>query len=93
MQAGGSITFNAPGTWTTPARLLRVNVEGRGGDGNPGNSGTGGNGGAGGTGNSGNAGGGGGGGNSGETDIEYFTAEVSFKYTIYNITDMKGNRL
>jgi len=31
--------------------------------------------------------------NSGETDIEYFTAEVSFKYTIYNITDMKGNRL
>ena len=30
MQAGGSITFNAPGTWTTPARLLRVNVEGKG---------------------------------------------------------------
>ena len=27
------------------------------------------------------------------TDIEYFTAEVSFKYTIYNIQDMEGNPL
>jgi hypothetical protein len=26
-------------------------------------------------------------------DVEYFTAEVSFKYTIYNIFDGKGNRL
>ena len=26
-------------------------------------------------------------------DIDYFTAEVSFKYTIYDITDMKGNNL
>ena len=26
-------------------------------------------------------------------DIEYFTAEVSFKYTIYNITDLSGNPL
>ena len=26
-------------------------------------------------------------------DTEYFTAEVSFKYTIYNILDTKGNRL
>ena len=27
------------------------------------------------------------------TDIEYFTADVSFKYTIYNITDLGGNPL
>ena len=27
------------------------------------------------------------------TDIEYFTAEVTFKYTIYNIEDIQGNRL
>ena len=26
-------------------------------------------------------------------DYQYFTAEVSFKYTIYNIFDMKGKRL
>ena len=26
-------------------------------------------------------------------DIDYFTAEVSFKYTIYNIEDTQGNRL
>lgn len=31
--------------------------------------------------------------NAQETDTQYFTAEVSFKYTIYYITDMKGNRL
>ena len=28
-----------------------------------------------------------------DTDINYFTAEVSFKYTVYNILDMKGNVL
>jgi len=28
-----------------------------------------------------------------QTDIQYFTAEVSFKYTIYNITDLSGNPL
>ena len=28
-----------------------------------------------------------------QTDTEYFTADVSFKYTVYTITDMKGNRL
>ena len=28
-----------------------------------------------------------------DTDIEYFTAEVSFKYTIYNITDLSNNPL
>ena len=28
-----------------------------------------------------------------DTDIEYFTAEVSFKYTIYTISDMRGNPL
>ena len=28
-----------------------------------------------------------------DTDIEYFTAEVSFKYTIYNITDLENNLL
>jgi hypothetical protein len=26
-------------------------------------------------------------------DIQYFTADVTFKYTIYNITDLSGNRL
>ena len=26
-------------------------------------------------------------------DIQYFTAEVSFKYTIYNITDLSGKKL
>ena len=26
-------------------------------------------------------------------DINYFTAEVSFKYTIFNITDLSGNKL
>ena len=30
---------------------------------------------------------------SSDTDIQYFTADVSFKYTIYNITDMNGNSL
>lgn len=28
-----------------------------------------------------------------DTSIEYFTAEVSFKYTIYEITDLRGNPL
>ena len=28
-----------------------------------------------------------------DTDIEYFTAEVSFKYTIYNLTDIENNPL
>ena len=28
-----------------------------------------------------------------DTDIEYFTAEVSFKYTLYEITDISGNHL
>jgi hypothetical protein len=27
------------------------------------------------------------------TDIQYFTADVSFKYTIYNIVDLSGNNL
>ena len=27
------------------------------------------------------------------TDVEYFTADVSFKYTIYNLTDLSGNPL
>jgi len=26
-------------------------------------------------------------------DIQYFTADVSFKYTIYNITDLSGDKL
>ena len=29
----------------------------------------------------------------GDTDINYFTAEVAFKYTVYTITDPQGNRL
>jgi hypothetical protein len=28
-----------------------------------------------------------------DTDIQYFTADVSFKYTIYNIVDLAGNPL
>jgi hypothetical protein len=28
-----------------------------------------------------------------QTDIQYFTADVSFKYTIFNITDLSGNKL
>jgi hypothetical protein len=28
-----------------------------------------------------------------DTDIEYLTADVTFKYTIYNITDLNGNNL
>ena len=28
-----------------------------------------------------------------DTDIEYFTADVSFKYTIYKLTDLEGNPL
>jgi len=28
-----------------------------------------------------------------DTDVNYFTAEVSFKYTIYNITDISGDAL
>ena len=28
-----------------------------------------------------------------DTDIEYFTADVSFKYTIFNITDLSGTKL
>jgi len=28
-----------------------------------------------------------------DTDIQYFTAEAVFKYTIYNITDLNGKPL
>jgi hypothetical protein len=28
-----------------------------------------------------------------DTDIQYFTADVSFKYTMYNIVDLSGNPL
>jgi len=28
-----------------------------------------------------------------DTDVEYFTADVTFKYTIYNITDVNSDRL
>ena len=28
-----------------------------------------------------------------DTDIDYFTADVSFKYTIYNLTDMENKLL
>ena len=28
-----------------------------------------------------------------DSDIEYLTAEVTFKYTIYDITDLSGNKL
>ena len=28
-----------------------------------------------------------------DTDVEYFTADVSFKYTIYNLTDLENNIL
>jgi hypothetical protein len=55
----GSVTFNAPGNWTSPNRLVQVTADGRGGTGNPGNPGTAGNGGARGNGNPGNLAGGG----------------------------------
>ena len=28
-----------------------------------------------------------------DTDIQYFTAQASFKYTMYNITDIAGNKI
>ena len=28
-----------------------------------------------------------------DTDVEYFTADVSFKYTIYKLTDLEGKPL
>ena len=28
-----------------------------------------------------------------DTDIEYFTADVSFKYTVYTLTDLENNPL
>lgn len=28
-----------------------------------------------------------------QTDVQYFTADVGFKYTMYNITDLSGNSL
>jgi hypothetical protein len=28
-----------------------------------------------------------------DEDVQYFTADVTFKYTIYNITDLSGNKL
>ena len=28
-----------------------------------------------------------------DTNVEYFTAEVTFKYTIYNVLDMKDKKL
>ena len=28
-----------------------------------------------------------------DTDIEYFTADVGFKYTIYTLTDLENNPL
>ena len=28
-----------------------------------------------------------------DTDIQYFTADAEFKYTIYNITDLNGNAI
>ena len=28
-----------------------------------------------------------------DTDIEYFTADVAFKYTSYDLTDLQGNDL
>ena len=28
-----------------------------------------------------------------DTDVEYFTADVSFKYTVYSLTDLENNPL
>ena len=28
-----------------------------------------------------------------DTDVEYFTADVSFKYTVYTLTDLENNPL
>ena len=42
-ERAGSVTFNAPAIWTSPNRVVSVNVAGKGGTGNPGNNGIGGN--------------------------------------------------
>lgn len=64
--AGGTQTFNASGTFTSPAGVLKVNLTGKGAAGNTGATGNGGNtGNAGGTGNSGGYGPGGTGGTGG----------------------------
>ena len=46
-EIAGSVTFNSPGTWTSPNRLVQVTVQGQGGTGNSGNPGTAGTGGPG----------------------------------------------
>ena len=61
----GSVTFNAPGTFSAPPRLQVASLSGKGGPGNPGNPGNKGNAGNAGSGNPGNHGGGGGGGGGG----------------------------
>ena len=54
---GGSVTFNAPGTWPIPPGVKKVSITGRGGTGNPGNAGNPGNPGNPGTGGTGGSGG------------------------------------
>lgn len=56
---GGSVTFNAPGTYFIPPGVKKVNITGRGGTGNPGGAGNAGNAGTFGTGGAGGGGGGG----------------------------------
>jgi len=58
---GGTVTFNAPGTFSIPPGVKKVSITGVGGAGNPGNSGT--------AGNPGNLGTGGGGGAGGAGNI------------------------
>jgi len=58
---GGTETFNAPGTFSVPPGVSRVNITGRGGTGNPGNAGN--------PGNSGNVGNGGAGGGAGAVNF------------------------
>jgi hypothetical protein len=58
---GGSVTFNASGTWAVPPGVKKVSITGRGGTGNPGNAGN--------QGNPGNPGTGGGGGASGTGQV------------------------
>lgn len=57
--SGGSVTFNAPGTYSIPPGVKKVNITGRGGTGNPGGAGNAGNAGTFGTGGAGGGGGGG----------------------------------
>jgi hypothetical protein len=65
---GGTVTFNATGTFTVPPGVKKVNITGRGGTGNPGNAGN--------AGNPGNIGYGGTGGKGGAVTGQFGTSDA-----------------